>query len=82
MGAAGLHNHILWHAGHCFVLVESLVMEAIGELPQIPEGWFDIFSWHSDPAHIASYRWPTLAAGYRRTDRSANAAARDDRFAR
>ena len=56
-----LHNHILWHAGHCFVLVESLVMEAIGELPQIPEGWFDIFSWQSDPAHIASYRWPTLA---------------------
>ena len=56
-----LHNHILWHAGHSFVLVESLVMEAIGELPQIPEGWFDIFSWQSDPAHVASYRWPTLA---------------------
>ncbi len=56
-----LHNHILWHAGHSFVLVESLVMEAMGELPQIPEGWFDIFSWQSDPAHVASYRWPTLA---------------------
>jgi hypothetical protein len=56
-----LHNHILWHAGHSFVLVESLVMEAAGELPQIPEGWFDIFSWNSDPAHVASYRWPTLA---------------------
>jgi hypothetical protein len=56
-----LHNHILWHAGHSFVLVESLVMEAMGELPQIPEGWFDIFSWQSDPANVASYRWPTLA---------------------
>jgi hypothetical protein len=56
-----LNNHILWHAGHSFVLVESLVMEAAGELPQIPEGWFDIFSWQSDPAHVASYRWPTLA---------------------
>lgn len=32
-----LHNHILWHAGHSFVLVESLAMEAIGDQPQIPE---------------------------------------------
>jgi hypothetical protein len=55
-----LHNHILWHAGHSFVLVESLVMEAVGELPQIPEDWFDIFSWQSDPAQVASYRWPPL----------------------
>ena len=29
-----LHNHILWHAGHSFVLVESLAMEAIGDLPR------------------------------------------------
>ena len=56
-----LHNHILWHAGHCFVLVESLAMEAMAELPQIPEDWFDIFSWNSNPAQVASYRWPTLA---------------------
>jgi hypothetical protein len=56
-----LHNHILWHAGHSFVLVESLAMEALGELPQIPEGWFEIFSWQSNPAQVASYRWPTLA---------------------
>jgi hypothetical protein len=56
-----LHNHILWHAGHSFVLVESLAMEAIGELPQIPEGWFDIFSWKSNPAQVASYQWPSLA---------------------
>jgi len=55
-----LHNHILWHAGHSFVLVESLAMEAIDELPQIPEGWFDIFSWKSNPAQVASYQWPSL----------------------
>ena len=56
-----LHNHVLWHAGHSFVLVESLAAEAIGELPEIPEGWFDIFSWNSNPAQVASYRWPPLA---------------------
>ncbi len=56
-----LHNHILWHAGHSFVLVESLITEAAGELPQIPEGWFEIFSWKSNPAQVASYRWPPLA---------------------
>ena len=56
-----LHNHILWHAGHSFVLVESLAMEAPGELPHIPEGWFEIFSWQSNPAQVASYRWPSLA---------------------
>jgi hypothetical protein len=58
---AELHNHILWHAGHSFVLVESLATEAIGDLPQIPEGWFDIFSWKSNPAQVAPYRWPPLA---------------------
>ena len=56
-----LHNHILWHAGHSFVLVESLAMEAAGDLPHIPEGWFEIFSWESKPAQVASYRWPPLA---------------------
>jgi hypothetical protein len=56
-----LQNHILWHAGHSFVLVESLVAEAVGDLPQIPEGWFEIFSWESKPAKVASYRWPPLS---------------------
>ena len=56
-----LRNHILWHAGHSFVLVESLTMEAVGELPQIPEGWFEIFSWESNPGGVAAYRWPPLA---------------------
>ena len=58
---SGLHNHILWNAGHSYVLVESLVMEALGREPQIPKGWFEIFSWKSDPAHVAAEQWPTLA---------------------
>jgi hypothetical protein len=56
-----LHNHILWHAGHSYVLVESLVMEARDDRPQIPDGWFDMFSWWSDPHRIVSDRWPPLA---------------------
>jgi len=57
----GLHNHILWHAGHSYVLVESLTMEAVGQQPQIPDGWFEIFSWRSDPARVAADRWPPLS---------------------
>ncbi len=57
----GLHNHILWHAGHSFVLVESLAMEAVGRPPQIAEGWFEMFSWRSDPAQVAPDRWPPFA---------------------
>ncbi len=49
------------HAGHSYVLVESLAMEAIGQQPEIPEGWFGMFSWKSDPARVASDRWPPLA---------------------
>lgn len=57
----GLHNHILWHAGHSYVLVESLAMEAIGNKPEIPDGWFEMFSWQSDPSQVAQDRWPPLA---------------------
>ncbi len=57
----GLHNHILWHAGHSYVLVESLIMEGGGDKPVIPDGWFDIFSWKSEPAHVPSDRWPLLS---------------------
>ncbi len=57
----GLHNHILWHAGHSYVLVESLAMETVGGQPQIPDGWFGLFSWRSDPARVAPNRWPRLA---------------------
>jgi hypothetical protein len=57
----GLHNHILWHAGHSYVLVDSLTMQAIGEQPQIPDGWFEMFSWESEPARVAADRWPLLS---------------------
>ncbi|MCR4412374.1 MAG: DinB family protein [Thermoguttaceae bacterium] len=57
----GLHNHILWHAGHAYVLVESLVLESLGKRPQLPEGWFELFSWRSDPARVPRDRWPPLA---------------------
>ena len=56
-----LHNHILWHAGHSFVLVESAGHGGTGRIAQIPDDWFEIFSWQSSPAQIASYRWPSLA---------------------
>jgi hypothetical protein len=56
-----LQNRILWHAGHRFVLVESLTMEAVGDQPQFPEGWFEMFSWKSDPAKVAPDRWSPLA---------------------
>jgi len=55
-----LQNHIVWHAGHCYVLVESLAMEAIGQQPQIPNGWFEMFSWKSNPGQVAPDQWPTL----------------------
>lgn len=57
----GIHNHILWHAGHSYVLVETLAIEAIGGQPQIPDGWFEIFSWRSDPASVPPQRWPPLS---------------------
>ena len=31
---AGLQNTILWHAGHCFVVVEHLTMEPLGRKPE------------------------------------------------
>jgi hypothetical protein len=55
----GLENHILWCAGHSYVVVESLAMRALGREPEIPEGWFEIFSWDSRPALVSPDRWPT-----------------------
>jgi len=56
----GLHNSILWHAGHSLIVVEALgVGPATGKTPAYPEGWFDKFSWKSEPAKVTS--WPTLA---------------------
>lgn len=57
----GLANHILWHAGHAYVVVEWLTMEALGGKPIAPKGWFELFSWESDPTHIPPARFPNLA---------------------
>ena len=59
---AGLHNSILWHAGHAYVVVEWLTLTALGRQPQMPPGWFDLFSWDSEPATTADDAWPQLQA--------------------
>jgi len=56
----GLHNTILWHAGHALIVVEHLgVSPATGKPPVYPHDWFDKFSWNSQPATVK--QWPTLA---------------------
>jgi hypothetical protein len=58
--APGLANSILWHAGHALVVVECLcVAPATGRPPELPEGWFDKFSWDSDPRTVTA--WPALS---------------------
>ena len=57
----GMANSILWHAGHCYTVVEWLTMEALAKTPQAPPGWFEMFSWDSRPAEIADERWPPLS---------------------
>lgn len=58
--APGLSNSILWHAGHVLVVVEHLaVAPATGRLPQLPDGWFEIFGWGSNP--ISVKHWPAVA---------------------
>lgn len=57
----GLHNSILWHAGHSRVVSEWLILGALGQKPQVPPGWFELFSWESRPAHVPPDRWPPLA---------------------
>ena len=56
----GLHNHVLWHAGHAYVVVEMLTLGALGRAPEIPDGWFELFSWESRPARVPADRWPSL----------------------
>jgi hypothetical protein len=57
---AGLHNHILWNAGHALIVVEHLgVAGATGNAPIYPDGWFEKFSWKSDPATVTD--WPKAA---------------------
>jgi hypothetical protein len=56
----GLQNTILWHAGHTYILAEWLGLKAMGHDPQVPEGWFEMFSWESRPALVAPECWPRL----------------------
>ncbi len=58
--APGLQNTVLWHAGHCYVVVEWIVAQALGRQPQAPPGWFELFSWQSRPEQIPPDRWPPL----------------------
>jgi len=58
---AGLQNTILWHAGHAYVLVEGLTMKSLERTPQIPHGWYEMFSSESHPALVPSDRWPSLS---------------------
>ena len=58
--APGPSNSILWHAGHALVVVEHLcVAPATGASAQLPLGWFEKFSWDSQPQTVRD--WPTLA---------------------
>jgi hypothetical protein len=58
--APGLSNSILWHAGHALVVVEHLsVMPATGKPAGYPPGWFDVFSWKSNPDQVT--QWPALS---------------------
>jgi hypothetical protein len=57
----GLQNTILWHAGHAYILAEWLTMRALEQEPQIPDGWFGMFSWESRPADVPGDRWPPLS---------------------
>ena len=58
---AGLQNTILWHAGHAYVLVEWVTMKSLRRTPQIPDGWYEMFSWESRPNLVPADRWPQLS---------------------
>jgi hypothetical protein len=57
----GLANHIVWHAGHIYVVVEWLSQGALGLEPVAPAGWFELFSWESRPAEVPPERFPQLS---------------------
>ena len=57
----GLANHILWHAGHIYVVVEALTLVALGKTLELAAGWHEMFRWQSRPADVPGERWPTLA---------------------
>lgn len=56
----GLQNSCLWHAGHSYFVTEFLTMRSLGREPSIPEGWREMFSWESNPAHVKPENWPPL----------------------
>jgi len=57
--APGLQNSILWNAGHALIVVEHLGNSAAtGKPPVYPDGWFDKFSWKSNPATVTA--WPSI----------------------
>jgi hypothetical protein len=56
----GLQNTVLWHAGHAFVRLESLTMKSLSRPPQIPDGWYELFSGESRPGQVPADRWPPL----------------------
>ena len=61
-GHPSLNNSILWHAGHCLVVVERLcVVPALGtgQVAAYPAGWYETFGAGSQPATVTA--WPTLA---------------------
>ncbi len=58
----GLQNTITWHGGHAYILLECLTMRAIGKAPQVPDGWFAMFSWESRPDRVPADHWPALVA--------------------
>jgi hypothetical protein len=55
-----LQNSCLWHAGHAYVVTEFLTMKSLGREPLLPAGWLKMFSWESNPAHVAPESWPSL----------------------
>ena len=59
--APGLHNSILWHAGHGVMLMEHLAIIPLtgSEQPGYTAGWFETFSWKSDPRTVTA--WPRVA---------------------
>lgn len=58
----GLHNMVVWHAGHCYFLLEHLTMRALGRKPQMPREWDQLFCWGSRPQLVSAESWPPLAA--------------------
>lgn len=57
----GLQNTMLWHAGHAYMVLETITQRSLGREPAWPSGWWELFSWDSEPGKIAADAWPKLA---------------------